>query len=102
MFDRKKAPHDGFAAVHVWVSGRVQGVFFRESTRKRAQELGLGGWVRNLKDGKTVEALFVGPREACEQALAFVKVGPPAAEVTGIDFYWEKAPSPPPRGFEVR
>jgi len=102
MFKRDEARRGGFDALHVWVSGRVQGVFFRESTRKRAQELGLAGWVKNLSDGGTVEALFVGPREACEQALAFVRVGPPAADVAGVDFYWEKAPSPPPHGFRVR
>ena len=92
----------GVVSIRGTVSGRVQGVFFRESTRRRAQELGLSGWVRNLPDGETVEALFVGTREACEQALAFVKVGPPAADVTGIDFHWEKAPSPPVPGFVVR
>jgi acylphosphatase len=88
-------------ALHAWVSGRVQGVYFRESTRRRAQELGLCGWVRNLRDGR-VEALFVGPRAACEGALAFVRVGPPAADVSAVEFHWEDAPSPPPVGFAVR
>ena len=79
-------------ALHAWVSGRVQGVFFRDSTRRRAVELGLAGWVRNLPDGR-VEALFVGPRGACEEALAFVRVGPPAAAVSGVDWRWEDAPA---------
>jgi acylphosphatase len=70
----------------------VQGVFFRDSTRQRARELGLSGWVRNLPDGR-VEALFVGPREACEAALAFVRVGPPAAAVSGVHFAWEDPPA---------
>lgn len=64
----------------VVVSGRVQGVWFRESTRRRAEELGLAGWVRNLPDGR-VEALFEGPADAVEAALAFVRQGPPLARV---------------------
>jgi acylphosphatase len=80
------------SALHVWVSGRVQGVFFRESTRRHADALGLAGWVRNLDDGR-VEALFVGPREHCERALAFVRVGPPAADVTDVTLEWESPPA---------
>jgi acylphosphatase len=64
------------------VSGRVQGVWFRESTRRRAEELGVAGWVRNLPDGR-VEALFEGPPAAVESALAFVREGPPLARVEG-------------------
>ena len=52
--------------LRVIVSGRVQGVFFRESTRREASALGLAGWVRNLSDGR-VEAVFTGPRERCER-----------------------------------
>lgn len=88
-------------ALRVWVSGRVQGVFFRESTRRMADELRLRGWVRNVADGR-VEAYFVGAPAACEAALAFVRTGPPAADVSGIDFYWEPAPQVPPPGFGVR
>jgi acylphosphatase len=87
-------------ALHVFVNGRVQGVFFRESTRRRAVELGLSGWVRNLDDGR-VEALFIGSRGACEQALAFVRVGPPAAAVTGVEFNWEDASARSGRGFTI-
>jgi acylphosphatase len=82
------------------VSGRVQGVFFRDSTRRRALELGLGGWVRNLPDGR-VEAVFHGPRDACEQALEFVRVGPPGARVTDVKASWEEERDAP-RPFEVR
>lgn len=95
--------HDGgtdTAALHAWVSGTVQGVFFRESTRREAQALGLRGWVRNLADGR-VEALFVGPKGACEDALAFVRVGPPRAAVSGVEWRWEKPPSPPADGFAI-
>lgn len=88
-------------ALRVWVSGRVQGVFFRDSTRARAVELGLTGWVRNLPDGR-VEALFVGDEDACRAARDFTAVGPPAAVVTGVEHRWEDPPDTPPPGFEVR
>ena len=88
-------------ALHVWVSGHVQGVFFRDSTRQRAVSLGLTGWVKNLPDGR-VEALFVGSREACEQALEFVGTGPPSASVTDVSHRWEDPPADVPPVFEVR
>jgi acylphosphatase len=88
-------------ALHVYVSGRVQGVFFRDTTRRRATSLGLAGWVKNLPDGR-VEALFVGSREACEQALAFVGTGPPQAHVTDVVHEWRTPPPDPPAMFEVR
>ena len=67
----------------VVVSGRVQGVWFRESTRRRAEELGVGGWVRNLPDGR-VEVLFEGDAEQVRSAIEFVKVGPPLAHVKDV------------------
>ncbi len=87
-------------ALHAWVTGRVQGVFFRDSTRREALSLGLSGWVRNLPDGR-VEALFVGTREACERALEFVRTGPPRASVAGVEFRWEEAPRTARDGFEI-
>ena len=66
------------------VHGRVQGVWFRESTRRRAVELSLAGWVRNLADGR-VEAHFVGPRRLVEEAIVFVGKGPPLARVTRLE-----------------
>jgi acylphosphatase len=88
-------------ALHVWVRGRVQGVFFRDSTQRRATSLGLEGWVRNLRDGR-VEALFVGEDDACRQALKFVAVGPPGAVVTDVKHEWEDVPEETFSGFEVR
>lgn len=78
--------------VHLWISGRVQGVFFRQSTENRARELGLGGWVRNLPDGR-VEAVAEGDPDALDHWLAFCHLGPPAARVDGVEIRWE-----PPRG----
>lgn len=70
--------------VHVYVSGEVQGVFFRAKTREVAQQLGLSGWVRNLYDGR-VEALFEGEEDKVEEAIEFCRRGPPAAQVTNLD-----------------
>jgi acylphosphatase len=83
----------------VVVRGRVQGVWFRESCRRRAVELGLSGWVRNRADG-TVEAAFEGPEPRVAMAVAWCRVGPPAAEVTGIDVTAEQPTGVP--GFSVR
>ena len=83
------------------VHGRVQGVFFRESTRQEAAALGLSGWVSNLPDG-SVECCFVGPRESCERALAFVRVGPPSASVSRVDVEWEETAEKPSGAFVVR
>jgi acylphosphatase len=88
-------------ALHVWVEGRVQGVFFRDSTRRKATSLGLAGWVKNLPDGR-VEALFVGEEDACRRALAFVGVGPSGARVTHVQHTWEEIPAKGYAGFEVR
>ena len=68
---------------HVFVTGRVQGVWFRESTRRRAQALGVSGYVRNLPDGR-VEAVFEGDAETVKAALEFVSHGPPHAEVKDV------------------
>lgn len=73
---------------HVSVSGRVQGVFFRQETRRAASRAGVGGWVRNLPDGR-VEAVFEGPRPAVESLVEWCRVGPPAAQVAGVDVRWE-------------
>jgi len=73
--------------LHVWVEGRVQGVCFRDSTRRRALELGLCGWVKNLADGR-VEAVFQGEKTSCEKALQYVAIGPEAAYVTDVDHEW--------------
>jgi len=88
-------------ALHVWVEGRVQGVFFRDSTRRKASELGLRGWVRNLSDGR-VEAMFVGSEEACEKALDFVGEGPPGAVVRRTESRLEELPRQELSGFEIR
>lgn len=86
--------------VRVRIDGRVQGVFFREATRRRADELGVRGWVRNLEDG-AVEAVFEGDEQAVAEALAFVRRGPPLAQVLSVELTDEPA-GREPSGFRVR
>lgn len=83
----------------VVVRGLVQGVWFRESTRRQAESVGVSGWVRNREDG-TVEAVFEGEPHAVAQCVSWCRMGPPSAEVTGIDVF-EEAPQGE-RGFLVR
>ncbi len=83
----------------VRASGRVQGVWFRQSVADRARELGVAGWVRNLPDG-AVEAILEGPPGAVESALAFVRVGPPRADVRACEVSWEAAAGE--AGFSIR
>jgi acylphosphatase len=81
------------------VSGRVQGVFYRASTRAQAQQLGLTGHARNLPDG-CVEVLAHGPADALDALERWLWQGSPAAEVEGV----ERSPldAEPPRTFSTR
>lgn len=74
----------------VFISGRVQGVFFRASTREEARQAGVRGWVQNLSDGR-VEAVFEGERAAVQQLISWCHRGPPAAEVENVVVQWEEA-----------
>lgn len=83
----------------VVINGVVQGVWFRESTRRMASAIGVAGWVRNLSDGG-VEAVFEGPAEKVAQAVAWTRHGPERAIVTDVEVSEE-----PPEGltgFEIR
>lgn len=80
------------------VTGRVQGVFFRDATRERAERLGLAGWVRNRDDG-TVEAVVEGDDDAVAALLAFLRQGPPRARVDGVEVVDEQPEGL--AGFEV-
>jgi len=88
------------AKAHLFIEGRVQGVFYRAFTRNLAAKLGLSGWVRNLYDGR-VEALFEGSRELIEQAIQECWKGPSGSSVRNIDVQWEE-PSAEYKGFEIR
>jgi acylphosphatase len=86
--------------VQVVISGRVQGVAFRAYCQRRATELGVTGWVRNLWNG-SVEALFEGTDDAVDAMLQWCRRGPSSAVVTGVEIT-EPEPGPPHRSFYIR
>ncbi len=77
------------ARAHVQIGGYVTGVFFRYSTQKLAQQLGVTGWIRNLSSSK-IEAVFEGEHEKVEEMVKFCHRGPPGANVGDVDVKWEK------------
>ncbi|GAB7008310.1 acylphosphatase [Halorubrum trueperi] len=91
MTDRTRA--------HVYVTGRVQGVYYRATTRDAAQEKDVDGWVRNLDDGR-VEAVFEGPEDAVRELVAWCETGSRAAEVEDVSAEYEEPEGLD--GFEVR
>lgn len=88
------------ARAHLFIEGRVQGVFYRAFVQGVAVKLDLQGWVKNLYDGR-VEAVFEGDRELIERAIIECREGPPGAYVADIDLTWE-AYAGRESGFEVR
>lgn len=91
MTDRTRA--------HVFVSGTVQGVYFRATTRDTADEYDIDGWVRNLDDGR-VEAVFEGPEADVEAMVAFCHEGSPAASVDSVEVEYEQPQDED--GFRIR
>ncbi len=86
--------------VHIIVSGRVQGVFFRANTQEVAQRLGLSGYVRNLPDGR-VEVVAEGAEEALRKLIEWCHEGPPLARVERVEVRWEN-PTGEFSGFHIR
>jgi acylphosphatase len=74
----------------VVVHGMVQGVFFRDTTRRQAERDGVAGWVRNNPDG-TVEAVFEGPEADVERLVRFAQQGPRGAQVERVEIFDEEA-----------
>ena len=91
MSDRTRA--------RVYVSGNVQGVFFRATTRDTAEKHGVDGWVKNLPDGR-VEAVFEGREGAVEAMIEFCREGSPAATVEDVEVSHEQPQGLD--GFEIR
>jgi acylphosphatase len=79
--------------------GRVQGVFFRDSVRQRAQSRGVAGWVTNRSDG-AVEAVFEGEPDAVESLVSYSREGPRSAEVSDLEIFEEEPEDL--SGFEIR
>jgi len=79
----------GKVRTHIFVSGRVQGVFFRENTRKKAQKLEVAGWVRNLPDGR-VEAVFEGEKSKVKELINRTKKGSLIARVDELKVILEE------------
>lgn len=78
------------AAMHFWVTGKVQGVYFRASTKAKAEALGLSGWVKNTPEGR-VEGVACGDQAALDALKAWLAEGPEFAHVTRL----EVQPEPP-------
>ncbi len=76
------------ARAHVYVSGTVQGVFFRYHTQELARRVGVSGWVKNMRDGR-VEAVFEGERNDVDQMIKFCRKGPPGSSVKDVEVKWE-------------
>jgi acylphosphatase len=74
--------------VHVFVSGRVQGVAYRYFVERRAAEIPVTGWVRNLRDGR-VEIMAEGEKADLESFLGFLRQGPRMANIDDLDIFWE-------------
>lgn len=88
------------ARVHLFIEGRVQGVFYRAFTRDSAARLGLKGWAKNLYDGR-VEVVFEGDKEDIEEAIQECRKGPPGSSVHEIEVVWEEY-SGNYKGFEIK
>jgi acylphosphatase len=84
---------------HVFVTGKVQGVFFRANTRDTARERGVDGWVKNLDDGR-VEAVFEGDEETVEAMVEWCHTGSPQARVEGVEAEYGEPEGID--GFEIR
>ncbi|MEF8781746.1 MAG: acylphosphatase [Haloarculaceae archaeon] len=91
MSDRTRA--------HVYVTGKVQGVYFRATTRDEAERRDVDGWVRNLDDGR-VEAVFEGPEDDIEEMVEFCHEGSSAARVEDVEVTYEEPQGA--EGFRVR
>jgi len=83
---------------HVWISGQVQGVFYRGATQAQALQRGVNGWVRNLADGR-VEACFEGRPAPVAAMIEWCHQGPPAAIVRQVEVQYE--PPTAIQGFQV-
>ena len=88
-FKKKTSPASNEKTrAHIFVAGKVQGVFYRERTRNQAEKLGVSGWVKNLQD-RRVEAVFEGDKDSVEKMVNWARNGPIWAKVDALDVVWE-------------
>ena len=92
-------PNASRQRAHVFIDGKVQGVYYRAKTKETAERLGVDGWVRNRDDGR-VEAVFEGTPEEVNQMIDWCHEGSPAASVTGVDVQFEDPVGE--TGFQIR
>jgi acylphosphatase len=81
---------DSKTRVHIWVTGRVQGVGFRAHVAYYAIEIGVNGWVRNV-GMDTVESIAEGERSQLDRFIEMVKQGPPGSRVNDVRIEWDDA-----------
>jgi acylphosphatase len=74
--------------LHIYISGRVQGVYYRSSAQREARKLGLAGWIKNLRDGR-VESVIEGEEDEVLKLMEWLKIGPPRAIVRNIEIIEE-------------
>ena len=86
--------------LHVFISGRVQGVWFRANTKQKAEQLGITGWVRNTSDGR-VEAIFEGEENHIKEMLEWCHHGPPLAKINNVEII-EQNPTNGFNGFSIK
>jgi acylphosphatase len=84
------AAADDYARLHLWISGRVQGVFFRGAAADEARMLAITGWARNLAD-RRVEIIAEGRRSALNALMAWAHDGPSAAHVERVEVEWSES-----------
>ena len=88
------------ARAHVYVTGTVQGVFYRASAMDKANDAGVSGWARNLPDGR-VEAVFEGEPGSVREMVAWCRRGPPGSRVMDVEVRWSEKPEDI-KGFTVK
>ena len=85
---------------HIFASGKVQGVWYRESARKKTEKMSITGWIKNLSDGR-VEAIFEGSKGNVEKMVNWARKGPIWAKIEALDVVWEDCLGEF-EGFEIR
>ena len=88
FFQKKQNKVEEKIRAHIHVSGRVQGVYYRETCKKKSNKLGVTGWIKNLKDGR-VEAIFEGDESKVRKMVDWARGGSIWASVNALDVVWE-------------